>query len=316
LTEDVEKDSQPIAVRLENALEKKHPYLFPSVIMVIGFALFFIIWWLSLTDILSNHPSLDPFVLLGYPLTLDYMIATLLYFVFILLMMFVVYIACLIPMTLFVILGSKSMFVYGLSQDIAETGKKFGGIQLVLRSLLPGLFGIGIGLGAFPFLISLTDIPSATWPLSFSLITTLYYGSMGLILGMALFPATWFADDSGLVIQGMLKTPYRAPPRVDGAGNWLRSVFAGLTVFLYPLTMIQGFILTPNIDFLDLAIGVFVILIGLPLVMMSISIPFVLLTEKFQPRVVKGIHYVARKLGAKKIDLYEPKFIEVESEKE
>lgn len=316
MTENVEKESQPIAARFENALENKHSFLFPGVIMVIGFALFFIIWWLSLTDILSNHPSLDPFALLGYPLSLDYMTATVLFFVFILLMMFVVYFVCLIPMTLFVILGSKSMFVFGLSQDIAEPGKKFGGIQMVLRSLLPGLFGIGIGVAGLPYIFSLADPSPAISPLSFTLISTLYYGSLGLILGMALFPATWFADDSGLVIQGMLKTPYRAPPRVDGTGNWLRSVFAGLTVFLYPLTMIQGFILTPNIDFLDLAIGVFVIIIGLPLVMMSISIPFVLLTEKLQPRVVKGIYYVAQKIGAKKIDLYEPKIIEVESEKE
>jgi len=208
------------------------------------------------------------------------------------------------------------MFAFGLSQDIAEPGKKFGGIQIVLRSLLPGLFGIGIGLGAFPYLFSLTSVPSATWPLSFTLISTLYYGSAGLILGMALFPATWFADDSGLVIQGMLKTPYRAPPKVDGAGNWLRSVFAGLTVFLYPITMIQGFILTPNIGFLDLAIGVFVILIGLPLVMMGISMPFVLLTEKLQPRILKRIQQIAQKIGAKKIDFYEPIINEVESEKE
>ena len=148
LTEDLKENSKPIVVRLEKALEKKHPYLFPGIILVIGFASFFIIWWLSLTDILSNHPSLDPFILLGYPLTLDYMTATVIFFAFILLMMFVVYFVCLIPMTLFVILGSKSMFVYGLSQNVAETGKKFGGIQLVLRSLLPGLFGIGIGLGA------------------------------------------------------------------------------------------------------------------------------------------------------------------------
>jgi len=175
--------------------------------------------------------------------------------------------------------------------------------------MLPGLFAIGVGLGALQFLIPLTDAPSSSWPLSFTMITTLYFGATGLVLGMALFPATWFADDSGLVIQGRLKTPYRDPPRVDGAGNWLRSVFAGLTVFLYPLTMIQGFILTPYfagaLSILDLVIGVFVIVIGLPVVMMSMSLPFVLLTEKLQPRVLKGIRFLAKRLGAKEIDFQE-----------
>jgi len=309
-------NSDPLAVRFENALEKKHPYLFPSIILVIGFGLFFIFWSMSLNDILINHPSLDPFVLLGYPLSLDYMIATAIYFAFILFMMLIVYILCLIPVTLFIVIGSKGMMAFGLSQEIAETGKKFGGIQMVLRSMLPGLFGIGIGLGGLYYLIPLTTIPTSSWPLSFTLITSLYYGSFGLVIGMALFPATWFADDSGLVIQGMLKTSYRVPPKVDGAGNWLRSVFAGLTVFLYPVTMFSIFIVTPflsgSLSILDLAIGVFALGIGLPLVMMSLSIPFVLLTEKLQPRVLKGIHYIAKKMGAKDIDFKEPIFIETE----
>jgi hypothetical protein len=188
---------------------------------------------------------------------------------------------------------------------------------MVLRSMLPGLFGIGIGLAALPALIPLTNTPPSEWPLSFTLATTLYYGLSGLMLGMALFPATWFADDSGLVIQGKLNTTYREPPRVDGAGNWLRSVFAGLTVFLYPLVMIRDFILTPYLagalSPLDLVIGLFVIMIGLPIVMMSLSLPFVLLTEKLQSRVPKRIRSIAYRMGAKKIDFQEPAYVEMES---
>ena len=97
------------------------------------------------------------------------------------------------------------MLAYGFSQDIAETGKKFGGIQMVIRSMLPGLFAIGVGFGALQFLIPLTSTPSSEWPLSFTLGLTLFYGATGLIIGMAFFHATWFADDSGLVIQGKLE---------------------------------------------------------------------------------------------------------------
>ncbi|MHA1943820.1 MAG: hypothetical protein ACW96M_05430 [Candidatus Thorarchaeota archaeon] len=312
MNEEAESGSEPLEIRFEKALEKRHPFMFPGIFIVVGFSFFFIFWWFSLQDVLTNHPLLDPFVLLGYPLELDYMIATALYFVFILAMMFVVYIGAVIPMTLFVTIGSKTMFTFGLSQNIASIGTKFGGIQMVLRSLLPGLFGIGFGVGALPYLISLTETPSSEWPLSFALITTLYYASLGLVIGMALFPSTWFADDSGLVIHGALKTPYRAPPRVDGAGNWLRSVFAGLTVFLYPITMIQTFILTPylagSLSFLDLIIGLFVMMIGLPLVMLGMSLPFVLLTERLRPRVISGIWFVARKMGAKEIELLEPSY--------
>ena len=318
MAEDGEPKSELLAVRFEKALEKRHPFTLPGVLMAIGCAFFFIFWYMSLDDILTNHPTLDPFVLLGYPLTLDYITVTVLFFLFILIMMFIVYIVALIPVTLFIILGSKGMIAYGLSQDIAETGKKFGGIQMVIRSMLPGLFAIGFG--ALQFLIPLTNTPSSAWPLSFTLISTLYFGSTGLILGMALFPATWFADDSGLVIQGRLKTPYREPPRVDGAGNWMRVVFAGLTVFLYPLTMIQAFILTPYfagaLSLLDLVIGLFVMVIGLPLVMMGISLPFVMLTEKLQPKVLKRIRYIARRTGAKEIKFQEPTPLEIEPGKE
>ncbi len=305
MPEEGETKSELLAIRFEKALDKKHPFILPGVLIAIGFAFFFIFWFMSLDDVLTNHPALDPFALLNYPLDIDYYTITVLYFLFVLILMFIVYIGALIPVTLFVILGSKGMVAFGFSQAIAETGKKFGGIQMVIRSMLPGLFAIGIGLGGLSTLMPLTIIPSSTWPLSFTLISTLFFGLMGLILGMALFPPTWFADDSGLVIQGRLKTPYREPPRVDGAGNWLRSVFAGVTVFLYPLTMIQAFILTPYsvgaLSLLDLVIGLFVMVIGLPLVMMGMSLPFVLLTEKLQPRVVIGIQYIARRLGANEI---------------
>lgn len=319
MAEEGETKSELLAIRFEKALEKKHPFTLPGVLIAIGFAFFFIFWFLSLNDILINHPALDPFVLLGYPLTLDYITATALFFLFVLILMFVVYIVALIPMTLFIILGSKGMLAFGFSQDIAETGKKFGGIQIVIRSMLPGLFAIGFGFGALQLLIPLTNTPPSTWPLSFTLGLTLFYGSTGLILGMAIFPATWFADDSGLAIQGRLKTLYREPPRVDGAGNWLRSVFAGVTVFLYPLTMIQAFILTPYfagaLSLLDLVIGLFVMVIGLPLVMMGISLPFVLLTEKLQPRVVIGIRYIARRMGAKEI-VFQEAVVQTSSETE
>ncbi|MHA1965292.1 MAG: hypothetical protein ACXACG_11440 [Candidatus Thorarchaeota archaeon] len=319
MADDGETNSEPLAVRIEQALEKRHPFSFPGVFIAIGFTFFFIFFYLGLNDVLINHPDLDPFELLGYPLDIDYFTITAIAFGFIILITFVVYFICLIPVTLFIILGSKGMITFGFSQETAKIGEKFGGIQMVLRSMLPGLFGIGVGVAAFPTLIRLTETPSALWPLSFTLITTLYYGLSGLTLGMALFPATWFADDSGLVIQGKLTTPYREPPRVVGAGNWLRSVFAGLTVFLYPLVMIRDFILVPftsgSLSPLDLLIGLFVIVIGIPVVMMSISLPFVLLTEKLQSRVQPRIRSIAARLGAKEIEFNEPKIYEVEEEK-
>ncbi|TFH01098.1 MAG: hypothetical protein E4H14_18950 [Candidatus Thorarchaeota archaeon] len=314
MAEDGEVTSEPLVVKFEKEIEKRHPFTLPLILMATGFGLFFIFFFMSLNDILTNHPGLDPFALLDYPLEIDYYTVTVLFFLLILILMFAVYIVALIPMTLVIILGSKSMFAFGLSQDIAELGMKFGGIQMVLRSLLPGLFSIGVGLGGLQYILPLTNTPVAEWPLSFTLGMALFYGAIGSVFGMIFFPATWFADDSGLVIQGKLKTPYREPPKVDGAGNWLRSVFAGLTVFLYPFTMIQAFILTPyftgTLSLLDLVIGLFVIVIGLPLVMMGINLPFVMLTEKLQPRVIKGIRYIAQKMGAKKIRFVEPDIID------
>ncbi|MCK5151691.1 MAG: hypothetical protein KAQ65_07620, partial [Candidatus Thorarchaeota archaeon] len=58
-----EGDSEPIAVRFEKALEKKHPYFLPVMLMIPGLVLFFLLYYLSLNDILANHPSFDPFVI-------------------------------------------------------------------------------------------------------------------------------------------------------------------------------------------------------------------------------------------------------------
>jgi hypothetical protein len=129
MAEEGETNSEPVAVRLEKALERKHPFTFPGVFIAIGFASFFIIWYMSLGDILTNHPALDPFVLLGYPLALDYVTVTVLYFVLILFMMLVVYIVALIPVTLFIILGSKGMMVFGLSQDTMKIGQISSSMQ-------------------------------------------------------------------------------------------------------------------------------------------------------------------------------------------
>ena len=316
--EETKKDS--LIVRFEKALEKKHPFTFPGVLVVTGFAFFFIFFYLSLNDVLINHPTLDPFELLEYPLTVDYYTITVIAFIFIILVSFVVYFVALVPMTLFIMLGSKGMTTFGLNQDTAKIGSKFGGIQMVQRSMLPGLFGIGFGLAAFPSFVPLTTTPPELWPLSFILTTSLYYGLLGLMIGMVIFPATWFADDSGLVIQGNLSTPYREPPRVIGAGNWLRSVFAGLTVLLYPVTMIRDFILVPYLNgylsSMGIVIGVFVIVIGLPVVMISINLPFVLLTEKLQSRVQKRIRSLARRLGARQIVFQEPTIVETTVNKE
>ena len=182
MTEDGETSSELLAIRFEKALEKRHPFTLPGVFIVVGFVFFFIFFYLSLNDIIVNHPTLDPFELLGYPLTIDYFTITAIAFVFIILLTFVVYFVCLIPVTLIIILGSKGMIAFGFSQATAKTGKKFGGIQMVLRSMLPGLFGIGVGVAAFPELILLTETPSALWPLSFTLVTTLYFGLSAFLI--------------------------------------------------------------------------------------------------------------------------------------
>ncbi|MHA1908131.1 MAG: hypothetical protein ACW98Y_12600 [Candidatus Thorarchaeota archaeon] len=316
-----EEEAESIAVRLEKALEKKHPYTLPLIIMIPGIILLFVIFLVSLDTILLNHPSFDPFALLGYPLDIDYKIISVAYIVLLLFGMFVVYLVCLIPVSLGLLIAGKGMKGLGLSQDIAKQGTKFGGIQMILRSLLPGLFGIGVGLAALNLLIANPIIPPKPWPLSFTVVLTLYFGITGMMTGMALFPATWFVDDAGLVIQGHLNSPYRVPPRVDGVGNWIRSFFAGITMFLYPITMIWTFVVDPFLSsstpiVMDLFLGILIIIIGMPLAMMSIVIPFVVLTENLHPRVLPRIIKIAKRLGAKEITITEPIEIETTSKEE
>ncbi|MHA1925197.1 MAG: hypothetical protein ACXABV_13805 [Candidatus Thorarchaeota archaeon] len=310
--------TRPLAVKFENALEEYPRFLLPVVVMVIGMLLFFILWFGSLVDILNNHPSFDPFELLDYPLSIDYWTISLVFIGLIVLLMLASYLVCLIPITLLVLAISKGMMTFGLSQDKSQIGKEFGGIQLVLRSMLPGLFGIGVGVTALPILLPLTGAAPELWPLSFTTAMVLFYGIIGMILGMALFPTTWFTDDTGLVIQGLLTTHLRIPPRVDGIGNWVRSFFASLALFLYPLTMIHRFVLIPflagSLFIQDFLIALFIIVFAIPLAMMSLSIPFVLLTEKLNPRVAPRILSLAKRMGAREISFQDPMVIEVPDE--
>jgi hypothetical protein len=312
---DKEGVSEPIADRLETALENYPRFLLPVVVMVIGLVLFFIFWFASLADILNNHPGFDPFELLEYPLAIDYWTISIVFIGAIILVMLASYLICLVPLTFLILATSKGMMAFGLSQDRTQIGTKFGDIQVVLRSMLPGLFGIGVGVTALPQLFPLTTLAPESWPLSFTIIMVLYYGSIGMVLGMALFPSTWFTDDSGLVIQGLLTTLLRIPPRVDGIGNWLRTFFAGLALFLYPLVMIQRFIWTPflsgALSFMDFLIVFFIIILGMPLAMMSLGIPFVILTEKLNPKIVPRIQSLARRMGAREIQFQNAKVIEV-----
>ncbi|MHA2004493.1 MAG: hypothetical protein ACW960_10340 [Candidatus Thorarchaeota archaeon] len=313
-----ESVSEPIADKLETALKRYPRFLLPVVVMVIGLVLLFIIWFASLADILNNHPGFDPFELLEYPLGIDYWTISVVFIGAIILLMLASYLICLVPLTLLILAASKGMMAFGLSQDRTQIGTKFGDIQVVLRSMLPGVFGIGVGVTALPQLFPLTTLAPESWPLSFTIIMVLYYGSMGMVLGMALFPSTWFTDDSGLVIQGLLTTLLRIPPRVDGIGNWLRTFFAGLALFLYPLVMIQRFIWTPFLtgvlSFMDFLIVFFIIVLGMPLAMMSLGIPFVILTEKLNPKIVPRILSLAERLGAREIQFQDAQVIEIPDE--
>jgi hypothetical protein len=315
---DEEAVFEPIADRLETALERYPRFLLPVVVMVIGLVLFFILWFGALSDILNNHPGFDPFELLDYPLAIDYWTLSVVFMGGIILVMLVSYLICLIPLTLLILAASKGMMAFGLSQDRMQIGTNFGDIQVVLRSIHPGVFGIGVGVTALPQLFPLTTLAPESWPLSFTIIMVLYYGAIGMILGMALFPSTWFTDDTGVVIQGLLTTSLRVPPRVDGIGNWLRTFFAGLTLFLYPLVMIQRFILAPFLNgtllFGDFLIAFFIIVLGMPLALMGLGIPFVILTEKLNPIIVPRIQSLARRMGAREIQFQDPKVIEIRDE--
>jgi hypothetical protein len=79
MADDGEPNSELLAVRFEKALEKRHPFTLPGALMVIGCGLFFIFWFMSLDDILTNHHALDPFILLDYPLDLDYTTVTVIF---------------------------------------------------------------------------------------------------------------------------------------------------------------------------------------------------------------------------------------------
>ncbi|MHA1577411.1 MAG: hypothetical protein ACTSU3_08625 [Candidatus Thorarchaeota archaeon] len=314
MTEEAEI-KEPFVVKFEKALEKRHLFLLPSIIMVIGFAFLVGISYLSLADIANNHPEFDPFALLGYPLEIDYWTISVLFLILIPVVMLGVYFICLIPITLLALLGGRGMAVTGLRMDIAKIGEKHGGIQLVQRSLLPGLFGIGIGQGAISLVFAPFNLLQP-WPLSFTVFSVVVYSLLGLILGIVLFPTTWFTDDAGIVIHGMLETPYRIPPRVVGVGTWIRSFFAGLTLFLYPLTMTWTFFVGPYLatgplPLMDIFLAAFIIIIVLPVAMISINIPFVLLTERWQPKMIKRVQSFAQKLRARHIDLQDAKVLDV-----
>lgn len=200
------------------------------------------------------------------------------------------------------------------TQSVMRLGSRFGGVRMMRRALMPALFALSAGdlllslVGNWPFqpdpLLGAVFARTVFDPLM-SLLSSLVV----LPIALAVFTPTWVLDDSGIVSHLKPKQlENRRPPDTEGVGRWYSSYVSGFALLGFPLTMFYRyfyrtfFIYAVPINALDLGLSVFTT-VGLPLLMMCFVLPVIMLNEIVLNSTSKIIQRVAKRLGARDVQL-------------
>ncbi len=225
---------------------------------------------------------------------------------------FIGFFALAIPVALLMILFNKLSRASTYELGVFTTGEEFSAKKMIRRGIVPALFALSTGE---IFVSLLPDRMFGTPAFApedayiflrlFNPLQTLLGSLFALILGLVIFAPTWILNDSGIVAQvkPSLMTARRCPD-TEGIGRWFSNLFGGFVILAYPITMVHRFfyiqyvIHEVPISFSNLMNSIFWV-VGIPFLVMSFVLPFIILNELGLTWVRPKIHSFARKLGAK-----------------
>ncbi len=227
---------------------------------------------------------------------------------------FIGFFALAIPIALLMILFNKLSRTSTYELGVFTTGEGFSAMKMIRRGIVPALFALSTG-EIFVNLLPDRMFGTPTFDSGdayvflrlFNPLQTLLGALFALILGLVIFAPTWILNDSGIVAQvkPSLMTARRCPD-TEGIGRWFSNLFGGFVILAYPITQVYRFFYIQYvihkipITFLNLMNSIFWT-VGIPFLVMSFVLPFIILNELGITWVRPKIHSFARKLGAKEV---------------
>ena len=227
---------------------------------------------------------------------------------------FVFFLILTIPIALLVIVFNKVSRAATYELGIFSTGEGFSTIRLIRRAIVPSLFALSfseIFLNLIPDWIFYSPSIGGTTADSFlplyDPLQTILGALIAMIAGVIIFAPTWMLNDSGVVTQ--VKSSHmntRRCPDTEGIGRWFSNLFGGFAILAYPITAFYRFFYvryvlhSAELALPGLMTSLFWI-VGIPLLVMSFVIPFIILNEFGLNWTIPRIQAFARKLGAKDV---------------
>lgn len=292
-------------------MENKNRFYIPIIFSFVGIlATFIVAQNLSLNIADALPPSADFVRAIEGPIQAD--VRTLL-LVF-LPVYLVVFMILTLPAALLIILINKISRTTTYDLGIFSTGEGFSAVRFLRRALVPSLFALSsaeIFLNLIPdWVFSIPEygtVPVDVFRGLYDPLQTILGALLALVAGIAIFAPTWILNDSGIVTQ---VKPYhmetRRCPDTEGIGRWFSNLVGGFAVLAYPITVFYRYfylryiIYGAALNLPNLLTSMFWI-VGVPFLVMSFVLPFVILNEFGLSWTIPKIQGFARKLGAKDV---------------
>ena len=217
------------------------------------------------------------------------------------------------PIALVMVLVNRVARAGRYTQSIVDIGQGFSAFRLIRRSVVPALFSLSFGeliVGLAPGW--LFNEPSVHDPGLVNIIyplLSLLAALMSLAVALPLFAPTWLLNDAGIVSHlRREELEMRQCPDFEGVGKWFNSFISGFALLTFPITMAnryfyQAFVIRGiPITAMSVFQSVFAT-VGLPVLVMAFVMPVVLFHELLLPRFVPAVHWLATRLGMKRIRL-------------
>ena len=231
-----------------------------------------------------------------------------------------IYLLTSLPLTATMLIATRVMKSTAYDVDIVRIGAEFGSFRMIRRAFIPALFSLSMG-GAISGLVRdliYTDpvlasdaVRTAYQPLS-SVVSALVL----LPIVLAFFAPTWILNDSGIVMHLKDKElKLRKCPDTIGVGRWWSNLLGGFTLFMVPVvTFVQYFynpiVIHNQLLNSDFAFRALFLAVGIPVLAVAFVLPLIVFHEILVRGMRHGILSVARRLGAKEMEL-ETMFIPV-----
>lgn len=291
-------------------MENNKRLLIPVIFSIVGVVLTFLITQELARSIAANRPDSDLVRFVAGTVQTD-----VLFLLYIFLpIYFVVFLILTIPIALLVIVFNKVSRAATYELGIFSTGVGFSTIRLIRRAIVPSLFALSfseIFLNLIPDWIFYS--PSIEGPTAdiflplYDPLQTIIGALIAMVVGVIIFAPTWMLNDSGVVTQ--VKSSHmttRRCPDTEGIGRWFSNLFGGFAILAYPITVFYRFFYiryvlhSAQLTLQGLMTSMFWI-VGIPFLVMSFVIPFIILNEFGLSWTVPKIQGFARKLGAKDV---------------